>query len=99
MRRRRPPPPRDSDGIPEWVKHFDYQQWADETEQPPPWRTDPHAWPSWWLIRAWRRWQDACRQWATDHPGVDLFALHYSDTSANLIAARRGWFGMAEPPS
>ena len=76
MRRR--PPPASPDDPPAWVLRFVYDDWADTSEPPPGWYADPHAWPSWWQVRAWRRWLDACRAWAATQPeAVDLYRLHY----------------------
>jgi hypothetical protein len=69
------------------VRRFEYVDWADLAEQPPPWWDEPHAWPSWSLISAWRRWSDACEQWAAGRPEIDLYAIHYPETAANLRAA------------
>jgi hypothetical protein len=75
--RRRQPPPNPGDP-PAWVQRFVYADWADESEPAPSWRTDPHEWPSWWLIDARRRWMAACRAWAAAQPeAVDLYRLHY----------------------
>ena len=88
MRRRQPPAPA-AGTVPEWVRRFLFEDWHDPTEQPPDYWQDPHRWPSWWEIRAWRRWQDACLEWAADRPDIDLFALQHPETAANLRAARR----------
>jgi hypothetical protein len=71
---RRQPPPVEEDA-PEWVMHFEYADWVDQTEEPPMWWDNPHQWPSFWEISAWRRWCDAIRAWAAEH-GVDLWRLH-----------------------
>jgi hypothetical protein len=41
----------------------------------------------WHYLTARRRWSDACEVWASGRPGVDLFAIHYPETAANLRAA------------
>jgi hypothetical protein len=80
-RRVAPPDPT----VPEWVQTFELDRWA--TDRPPPaWWTDSLGF--WRYFEARRLWMGACQDWARDHPGVDLFALHYPETAANLREAR-----------
>lgn len=68
-RRRVEASPDASDGPPARLLHFDAEQWIDRTEPvPESWR---EGYP-FHLFQAKRRWQNARRQWATEH-GMKVF--------------------------
>jgi len=88
VKRREPPAPASTDRAPDWLTLFRYAEWADETEQPPPWWSSgdgPHSAARWRGIQARRRWSDAGKAWLEERGRRrDWFALVHPESARNL---------------